>query len=146
LPPTNVEGNWVFGTRIDEGGAGFELLMKGSNLQIGARSFLVDGQGDDYQEMLVPFHGTGAWTHVVAIVNYANNSMTLYVDGVATTTNPGAVTFKEPKYSRRVPTQTDRIGSSPANVGTFDGTIDEVRVYPRALTEQEISALFTAGN
>ncbi|HVJ91809.1 MAG TPA: hypothetical protein VM580_18545, partial [Labilithrix sp.] len=71
----------------------------------------------------IRFGVTDAWKHVVTIVDYATDSMTLFVDGVAQTPISGAVTFQESSYLRSVPTQTDRIGSSPANVGTFDATI-----------------------
>lgn len=143
LPEPGTTGNTIFQTRINEASNGFSVLMNGPNyLVIGARSII----SDKHQAMKFESDVTGGWKHVVAIVDYAQKSMTMYVDGVPQPPLSSPPTFNASQYSRGDNhTQTDRIGSSPANTEMFNGTIDEVRIYPRALTEEEVNALFKAG-
>ncbi len=81
----------------------------------------------------------GGWHHVVAVYA-ASSTVTFYVDGVQkgvrTMTN-GVVPGSTPTFN---------IGSD-ANVNQyFPGSIDDVRVYNRTLSAQEVSDLFTASN
>jgi len=73
----------------------------------------------------------GVWTHLA--VTYDGAHMRLYVDGeeVATKSVPGAMLASEgPLY----------IGCAPPNTETFDGRIDELRIYQRALDGAEVAA------
>lgn len=77
----------------------------------------------------------GAWHHVAAVYNpTATNKVSLYVDGIldtagnlTTTVNTGLAT-------------TVRIGSRIDTVNFFQGDIDEVRIWDKALTQAEIQA------
>jgi len=73
---------------------------------------------------------TGTWHHVAYTWDGTNNN--LYVDGVAvtstTTHDSGAVTAAF-------------IGATSAAADFFNGSIDEVRIYDRALTATDVSAL-----
>jgi hypothetical protein len=81
----------------------------------------------------------GAWHHIVA--SYTGSRNDLYVDGVSVVGEDviGAI-----------PATTDDlyIGTNAAadnNVDTFDGTIDEVRIYNRGLTASEVARLYQSG-
>jgi uncharacterized repeat protein (TIGR01451 family) len=84
----------------------------------------------------------GAWHHVVAIRDADENEIRIYVDGA--TGNPTAVTY------------TDSFDSSTAalNIGwidlssgfhRFDGIVDEVALYDRALSTAEIQQQYDDG-
>lgn len=79
----------------------------------------------------------GVWTHAVAV--YDGSTMTLYKDGVVV----GSVAQTGPIVVN--PAVGLAIGNQPVGAGprAFDGCIDDVRVYDRALTAQEIQGLAT---
>jgi hypothetical protein len=77
----------------------------------------------------------GAWHHVVGVSSSASNH-TLYIDGVSqgnSTTSLGATAFNSMQVSSYAGTQ------------YFPGSTDEVRVYNRALSATEITALYNSG-
>lgn len=73
-----------------------------------------------------------AWNHAVAVVN--NNNVTFYVNGI----NKGGDAWSLDSSG----TRNLYIGSYDGNASTFDGIIDEVRIYNRALSESEIQRLY----
>jgi hypothetical protein len=82
----------------------------------------------------------GTLVHVVVVANYAGGHIKLYLDGqIITTTNVGSWTAN-----------TSNTNSNKASLGAeedggssyFDGTIDDARVYTRALSAQEIENMF----
>jgi hypothetical protein len=79
----------------------------------------------------------GQWVHAVA--RYTGSTMTLYLNGVqvGSLAATGAITT-----SASVPVA---IGRNPQAYAPFDGIIDEVRVYNRALDTSEISSLYSSG-
>jgi hypothetical protein len=86
----------------------------------------------DYRSPRVPLN---AWTHLV-LANDGSNSVD-YLNGVAVSSNstrcPG-------------PNSADfQIGSSH-NYGGFEGLIDDVRIYNRALAPNEVKAIYDAGS
>ena len=73
----------------------------------------------------------GRWTHLA--YTYDGTTARLYVDGVLTTTNK--VSSSAPNTSRPL-----RIGGNAMWSGEFfDGLIDEVRVYDKALTATQVA-------
>lgn len=79
----------------------------------------------------------GVWTHVAA--TYDGESMTVYLDGEARGTNTAP--------SRPIGTSAGpaRIGNYIGDGYSFSGSLDEVRVYSRALSESEIQSLAAMG-
>jgi len=77
----------------------------------------------------------GVWYHVAA--TYDGSTMRIYKDGVevVSTGKSGAVAI-DPTVSVAIGNQPDGAGERP-----YDGLIDDVRIYNRALTQIEISAL-----
>ena len=75
---------------------------------------------------------TGAWTHVA--VTFDGSALRIYVDGTLVTTRTGA---SPPPVS----TNPLRIGGDAVwSDEFFDGSLDEIRVYDRALTAAEITS------
>ena len=78
---------------------------------------------------------TGEWHHIMA--TYDGSNLRLYIDGREVPESPTAVS------------RTIDVSSGPARIGDYigggynaDGTIDEVRIYDRALSTSEIQAIY----
>lgn len=84
----------------------------------------------------------GVWYHVASVRDVATNKVKLYVNGVkASEANLGAVTAG---YSAPI---LGFIGArTPTPTSYFNGTVDDVRIYNRALSDAEISQLYTLSN
>jgi len=80
------------------------------------------------------------WTHVAVTYDKdaGSNNLKIYINGLQD--NQGADTDAIPTSSVNL-----RIGNSQSWARAFDGIIDEVRIYNRALTESEIRALYEQG-
>ena len=82
------------------------------------------------------------WQHVALTWDGSSSAsgVHFYVNGteVAYTTNQSG-------SGTRVPDDTEdlRVGNNESGTRTFDGAIDEVRVYNRALAQSEIQSLYT---
>jgi hypothetical protein len=77
------------------------------------------------------------WNHVVWVVDQDSEVLKIYVDGEEETLDSSVV-------------ENVVVGNAPFRIardrsGYFDGLIDEVRIYDRALSEQEIQALMQGG-
>jgi hypothetical protein len=81
------------------------------------------------------------WTHLTVIFS-SINSVIYYVDGISqSVTAAGGYTV--PSFAG----SPDRIGATYDSLGRtyFKGLIDDLRIYSRALTASEVSALYTEG-
>ena len=76
----------------------------------------------------------GAWHHVAAVREKFTGAMRLYVDGVLVSSGTGSVN------SLTAPANL-RVGSLQTNKNFFAGMLDEVLVYDRPLTANEIALL-----
>ena len=113
-------------------GDGFFLYATSSgNLQ-----FVVDGDTSLVNHQYAGgFISDGNWHHVAAI--RSGNDFQMFVDGVgntATTATVGTVTSTEPL----------EIGGSDGS--DFEGKMDDVRVYTRALSSADVTELFATGS
>jgi Concanavalin A-like lectin/glucanases superfamily len=83
----------------------------------------------------------GAWTHVAMTYDAASGTQTLYINGVsvATTTLPPGSTLVQTNAEVCIGRE------CTSNPRPFNGFIDEVEVFDRALTAPEIAALYDAG-
>jgi PKD repeat protein len=80
---------------------------------------------------------SGEWVHAVAV--YDGSQMRLYTNGVETGTRPKSGTITA------APSVQIYIGDNPGvEQKTFDGLIDDVRLYERALAPAEILTLYQA--
>jgi hypothetical protein len=76
----------------------------------------------------------GTWRHVAATRNNTSGAVAVYVDGVLRGSGTGAT------GSRTFPSSL-RIGSLQTGNNFLNGTLDDVRLYDRILTVEEIAAL-----
>jgi len=83
------------------------------------------------------FYSTNTWIFVVGVYS-ANNYLKIYVNGVqssSTTSNIASVMM--PQTSKSL-----YIGYTGINAGYFNGTIDEVQIWNRSLTADEVRELY----
>jgi len=80
---------------------------------------------------------TGQWYHIVGVFNSATDRK-LYVNGDQHGANTSSVTFVTTNQQVRVGRY---VGT---NTNYFSGYIDDVRIYNKTLTKQEIQTMYTA--
>ncbi|KXK33376.1 MAG: hypothetical protein UZ01_00084, partial [Candidatus Brocadia sinica] len=101
-----------------------------------------DGSGNRTQKTAVKdlVNSVGSWYHVVGTYNKATGKQMLYVNGhlANTRTHPAGNTIVPLTFYSNM-----RIGKTDNN-GYFNGIIDDVRIYNRALTDQEVQDLYNA--
>ena len=78
------------------------------------------------------------WNHILGTFNNSSNVLTVYVNGVAGTSD----TYTSSSFNR---TRRFTIGRCGNNAYNINGKIDDVRIYDRVLTTTEIAAL-ASGN
>lgn len=81
--------------------------------------------------------GTG-WHHVAMVID-GNGTPTAYIDGVSAGSYPGAATLAPGGNVTAIGT----ISGAPQD--SFNGSVDDVRIYNRALPLSDILALYSAG-
>ncbi|UJS17476.1 MAG: fibronectin type III domain-containing protein [Candidatus Jettenia sp.] len=86
-------------------------------------------------------NSVNTWYHVVCTYNVATGKQHLYVNGqlVDTDTHPAGNTIVPLIYYTDM-----KIGYSRYKKGYFNGLIDDIRLYKRALTSQEIQDLYNS--
>jgi len=100
------------------------------------RYFFVVKDSTGYKYVALPLYETWGWTHIVCIKT--TNHMEVWVNGTYSNENNVAI------GSLSNPTKKFEIGRS-FNPYYFNGTIDEVMVFNRALTPGEITSLYETG-
>ena len=118
-----VQGHyWMLGT-VSSGGMKLRFLLK---TDVGGTTFLIATSGD---------LAAGEWTHAVAV--YDGTEMRIYKDGalVGSVAKSGSLSTNAGVAAA--------IGNQPPGAGSrpFDGLIDDVRIYDRALSAWEIAEL-----
>jgi hypothetical protein len=142
---------WYRATTIDTGPSG---SMAGSELVSGGDNYLMRLHIGDLEMSkrtanghvqclgVVTNHLDGNWHHAAAV--YGPTTLTVYFDGVPKISCPISAPFA---YDRGKDLFVGRHGNDTTNAALYDfeGNMDEVRIYTRALSATEIAAL-AAGN
>ena len=128
----------------DSRSQGYEFCLSSGKLvfqisdSMGKPFLTVGGVGPDLRD--------GAWHHVaVTVARSSTNGLVLYVDGYPVTT-PFDPTSQIGDLSNTNFLMVGRHPSYPRIDCNFRGMIDEVSLYGRALTADEILAIFGAGH
>ena len=135
--------NWT-----GEGGAGVAistLVKKDSNYILRKDDYAIYGgtglkmywwDGTNLDVHIVSTPSVGVWHHIVG-VNENNTTRKIYIDGVLQ-----SGTDDLNNTGTRALTNILEIGSGASASESFDGQIDDVRIYNRALSASEIKALY----
>ena len=107
-------------------------------------AFLIRASASNYATLITPTPlPTNVWLHIAATLDGGSGDMRLYVNGqiVAETNTTSRPTCPLTGANRSV-----CIGNTPGTAGfPFDGWIDEISLYSRALTQAEIQSIYLAG-
>lgn len=136
IPDSNPK--WLFGTRIHGGTAGAELTLTGTAIRVAGRSDVSDG----FKTKSFPYAQAARWRHVVGILDFENNNIRLFLDGLEQSSSSGPVQFNSRSYKRLIPSQTDSIGRSPGGNGYFGGDLGNFFLFGKALSSSEIEHLY----
>jgi hypothetical protein len=149
-PSNNVTvAAWYRTSQVDsdsDGATGSEIVSAGNQYLIRVRTTLIEfakrsgstGFGQCFAT--VPNHRDGRWHHLAGISS--SSGLTLYFDGVARCTSSDA---SDIIYDQSNELWVGRHGNGNRD-WSFEGNIDEVRVYNRALSAAEISRLAWGGD
>ncbi|WP_432144080.1 LamG domain-containing protein [Streptomyces sp. bgisy084] len=132
--PTKIFQGSIIAKDAWASGSGGYVLRGGSGGKI---SFAVVLNGNWVEAQTSATVPTGGWHHVAGV--YDGATMKIYIDGVqrASQAQSGKLTASTRKALI--------VGNSPADpTRTFSGSIDEVRVYSRALSATDISNAYQA--
>jgi hypothetical protein len=126
-------GQWYRGAGLVDGDFPFNANDFGTALSAGKFAFGI-GNPDTTISSITPIND-GAWHHCVATRVQSTGAISIYVDGNLETTgvgntNPltasGALLF----------------GALASGGGYFNGSLDDVKIFPRALGGNEVAALY----
>lgn len=84
------------------------------------------------------------WHHIAGVLDRSTDIAILYVDGVAVATQPASIGNIDTALNLGFGALTRQPGGTP--VQFFNGLIDEVSIYNRALDATEIRSIFDAGS
>jgi hypothetical protein len=128
---------------------GSEAFLKIHMFNAGA-----SGGGEEWNEIKLP-GALNKWTHIALTYNHTTSSLTLFVDGAATSINNkvlGGGNYGRMKFNdvTGLVLGTFQFQTNPtlSNHGpepwakSFNGTLDQVRLYNKALSPAEVNALF----
>jgi hypothetical protein len=140
LPASGSHGEILF-RGDDRGGLDPYSLSVEPNGNLSFQATPAVGNGSVLQTPI----STGQWMHVAATLDDATGLMSLYVNGVLA----AQTTTDVRPFANLDPTQNPGVGIGNGN-GTsnypFNGLIDELSVYNRALTPGEVLGLYKAGS
>jgi hypothetical protein len=134
-PGTSGQSYAVF---PDWGGTGGPA---GAGVSVGMNGIAVIEQADGYVPSLLTYaNSLNGWVHVAVV--YSNKQPTLYVNGVDVATGLTSTrTFVYPSKN---------LGGNTLppwqSYGPYQGLLDEVSIYNRALSAAEVAAIYNAGS
>ncbi len=147
---------WVNGPAEQIAGAGIVAKGPGPDGGSGDEQFALDVNNGKFRffvrqagdrvatEVNADVGPNGSWQHVVGVYDGGKGAMSIYVNGVASLDSkatPGAGPFVS---THPVSIGARRGGVDPAYNLYFSGRIDEVAIYNKALTAEEVYAHFDA--
>jgi hypothetical protein len=104
---------------------------------LGWRVAFNDTGGATYQTCYVTTVNTGTWYHVTGVWDSSTSNLLLYLNGVLVATQ---------NYAGHVPTSSSgtvlALGQQGPGLQYLNGTVDEVRLYSRALSASEVWDLY----
>jgi Protein of unknown function (DUF1553)/Protein of unknown function (DUF1549)/Concanavalin A-like lectin/glucanases superfamily/Planctomycete cytochrome C len=138
INPTRPTGAIVTKTRDESESRGYTLQLKDGKVQISVvYGWAFNGVRIETEKPLE----LGKWHHVSASYDGSREArgLTLIVDGVRQPSKVQVDVLNDPPTTR----EPLRIGGGGGPENRFQGLIDEVRIYDRVLTDDEVAVLFS---
>ncbi len=130
----NISNNyWGYAVNID--------ATNGNVLMAGGRSASSDSYQLAVSKSAVPLN---KWTYFVATLDYQNDKIIIYINGKLETEE--TISFDSETYVPGSSTVSDVIGQYGNDTYFYDGSMDGLRLYTRALTADEVLANYNVGN
>jgi len=100
---------------------------------------VTDSSGQTFEASSNLTLADGSWHHVIGV--WDGYTLSIYIDGVQ-------AGMAKPVGMGPLDTSTSllTLGNSTAGVNGFDGSVDEVMLFPRGFTRQEAANLYALGN
>lgn len=119
------------------------------DVAFGKYRFLTRGNNNVFYFAEADTGPDGSWQHVVGVYDQsdpASPQMRIFVNGRLAGSGPGRPAANNGIRSSTAPVSigSKRLGNAPVYDGTFNGSIDEVAIYPTALSEADVAAHFGA--
>lgn len=131
IKPTIASGVWF------SKGTGFSLRAN-LHLRLDSATAMTFGFYSDDLAVTNLTNVTNKWTHIVVTYNTTGNAKKIYQDGVLRGSNTGGGSLNA--------VAVNSIGRWRATLGDgFTGYIDEVRVYNRVLSQNDVNELYRFG-
>ena len=97
---------------------------------------------DGVVKTLSKYTNEGRWQHLTFTVNFKENNISLYVNGKLAY-NMEKITFDSKTFQFGTPTLSDTIGGSQTEkICSFNGIIDSVMMFDRALSSDEVTKIY----
>jgi hypothetical protein len=118
---------------------------------------VTDGNGEEWNEVKIP-GALGKWTHIAVVYDENTSKLNVYSDGVAVIPDKelGAGSYGQVKFNNFngmvVGTYAFQVAPSLTNHGpeswakSFNGAMDQLRIYDRALSQSEIQSFVDGMN
>ncbi|MFJ8192094.1 LamG-like jellyroll fold domain-containing protein [Streptomyces sp. NPDC096094] len=106
-------------------------------LQYGQGAFAFSTPGEN-RARVTTTPETGRWYHLVGVRDGADNRLSLYVDG-----EPAATATAGPAYPSTGPLAVGRAQWDGDATDFWNGAVDQVHAYDKALTAEEVKVLYT---
>lgn len=143
--PANFSISFWMNARSPQDSGGGDIVNIGDYIQIRISQYCIytylwNGSNYNGPTDCVNYLGSG-WHHVVIIMDDTNNSQKIYVDGAqrATTSISSSIVWTGQAT-------VTMLGRAPTYSDTnFNGVLDDVRVYNRALSADDVTALYNSG-
>lgn len=139
--PTDGIGHQIITKQVNSGvnQEGFHIVLNNGNELMYRYKNGTSGTQIFLYEDAINFPSLGSWFHVVAVTN--NSEDKLYINNILVDYNSPSADIGGMNISNLIfgkPTWTN------GNASLFNGGIDDIAIYNRALTQQELTALYSS--
>lgn len=132
---------YIFHIPLDGGKVGLEMFINPTSFRLAGRS----NPQDAWLNKKYPYPEIGRWNHVVGIFDFKSKEIVCYINGVEQIHDGGSASaaFGSDKFVAGSNYSNASI-SNKTNQSEFNGHLDELRIYNRRLSMDEIGALGSA--
>lgn len=141
----------LFSLPIDGGKGGFQVHYQSTGVKVSGRSISTEGLLSKTFEYklknpalgtMAKYSNEGQWQHLVVTLNFEKKQILFYVNGTRII-GEGNESFFSDTFQLGNPSESECIGGAPqSNVYSFNGVMDNIFIFDRALSGKEVSSLY----